>query len=801
MRYVYVFFLFFSVYAQAQTAPERRVWIRGTVVDEQNKPVPFVTVALQERADSAPLAGVVSDEAGTFGVSAKPARYVLKISSVSYQERLVADVDVTTQDVQLGTLVLKSTASKLDEVEVRGEKSTMELSLDKKIFNVGKDLANAGGTAVDILNNVPSVAVDVEGNVSLRGSTGVRILIDGKPSGLVSFKGSGGLQQLQGSSIERIEVITNPSARYEAEGMGGVINIILKKDQRQGFNGSFDLITGHPTNFGLAANVNYRRKNLNFFVNYTASYRDTPGRSSLYQEVYRGDTTLLTRQTSANWLNGRYNTARAGIDFFFDPKNVLTGAYTYRMSKGKRFADIRYLDYLLRPDNLQSVTKRTQDETETEPNSEYALTYKRSFAREGHELTADLRYLDNWEKSDQFFGQQVFGPNGSDVMGPGTLQRSLNDETEKQFLVQIDYLRPFAAKGKFEAGLRSSTRDMTNDYSVTERAPDGTDVPLPGLTNDFLYEEAIHAAYGIVGNKTGKLSYQAGLRAEYTDVRTTLRQTNEINPRQYANLFPSVHLTYELPREHALQLSYSRRVRRPQYNDLSPFMTFSDNRNFFSGNPDLNPEFTDAFEIGHIKYVAKGSLTSSLYYRYTTGKIIRIRQVDDTGFSTTRPENLSREDSYGAEFTSSYALASWWKLDGSLNFFRAVIDGSNLDLSYQSRTFSWFARATSRMTLWKMTDFQLRGNYEAPQLTPQGRRKSIATLDLALSRDILKNNGTLTFNIIDVFNSRRFRAITEGANFYTETDSQGRLRQMNLTFNYRLRQAKKKTKDLGEGEF
>ena len=284
-------------------------------------------------------------------------------------------------------------------------------------------------------------------------------------------------------------------------------------------------------------------------------------------------------------------------------------------------------------------------------------------------------------------------------------------------------------------------------------------------------------------------------------MRTTLRQTAEVNPRSYANLFPSVHVSYELPRQHGLQLSYSRRVRRPQYNDLSPFMTFSDSRNFFSGNPDLNPEFTDAFEIGHLKTLGKGTFTSSLYYRHTTGKIIRIRRVDDQGNSTTRPENLAVEDSYGAEFTGSFTPRPWWKLDGSLNFFRATTDGGNLDATYRSDTYSWFARTMSRFTIRKTTDFQLRANYEAPQQTPQGLRRAIATLDLALSRDILKNNGTLTLNVIDVFNSRRFRTVTEGANFYTEGTSQGRLRQVNLTFNYRLHQAKKKVKESAEGEF
>ncbi|QHV93757.1 TonB-dependent receptor domain-containing protein [Spirosoma endbachense] len=785
----------------AQNKTDHQVTIKGVLIDEQSKPIPFGTVTLHQKSDSSMVTGSISDEAGKFELRSKPGSFWLKVTVVSYQDRRIPAIQVVDKTIDLGKLILKATTKRLDEVIVKGERSQMELSLDKRIFNVGKDLANAGGTAVDILSNVPSVAVDAEGNVSLRGSNSVRILIDGKPSGLVSLKGGSGLQQLQGSSIERVEVITNPSARYEAEGMGGIINIVLKKEHKEGINGSFDLITGYPSNFGVAANVNYRRKNLNFFVNYTASYRNTPGRSSLYQELYRNDTTFITQQNSTNRLKGLNNNARAGLDYFFNPKNVLTASYTWRLSKGKRFADIVYRDYQFTTNNLRSTTNRTQDETETEPNSEYALTYKRTFAREGHELTADVRYLDNWESSDQYFNQQTFQADGITASAPATLQRSLNDETEKQFLVQIDYIRPFSKNGKIEAGLRSSSRDMTNDYSVTQRADNGSWTPLPGLTNDFLYEERINAAYAIIGNKARKLSYQAGLRAEMTDVTTTLRQTNDVNPRHYANLFPSVHVTYDLPRQHALQLSYSRRIRRPQYNDLSPFMTFSDNRNFWSGNPNLNPEFTNAFEIGHIKYFNKGSISSSVYYRHTDNKILSIRRVNDQGFSTTRPENLAGEHSYGAEFAGSYSPFTWWKLDGSFNFFRAVTNGSNLDVNYQSDTYSWFTRMISRFTVWKSTDIQLRGNYEAPQQTPQGRRKALATLDLSVSKDLFNNNGTLTLNVLDVFNSRRFRSITEGPNFYAESSSQFRLRQFNLTLSYRLRQAKKKVKEGAEGEF
>ncbi len=796
----FIFCNYFNSYAQRAD----KLKVTGKIIDSQSSdPLGYASIRLFRAGDSTFVAGAITDETGGFVVDIAAGSYYALSEFIGYKAQITSGIRLTAANspLNVGTIKVNVSARTLDEVTVQAEKSSMELSLDKKIFNVGKDLANAGGTAVDILTNVPSVAVDVEGNVSLRGSGNVRILIDGKPSGLVSIKGSSGLQQLQGSMIERVEIITNPSARYEAEGMGGVINIVLKKERKEGINGSFDIITGHPTNYGAAANVNYRKKNLNFFINYTLSYRNTPGRNFLYQELYRNDSTFIMERDMRSNLKGMNNSARGGIDYYFNPKNILTGSYTWRTSRGKRFSTLNYRDYLTSTSNMTSYTNRTQDETEREPNSEYSITYKKTFDRKGREFTADVRYLDNWEKSDQYYHENVYKPDGSPSGIPPLLQRAVNDETEKQLLFQVDYVHPFGKDGKFEAGARSSSRDMTNDYIVTEQTGDGGWIPLEGLTNDFLYEENINAVYGIVGNKTGKLSYQAGLRAEWTGVTTELKQTKEVNERKYANLFPSVHVTYDFAKQNAFQLSFSRRVRRPQYNDLSPFATYSDNRNYWSGNPDLNPEFTNAFELGHIKYLAKGSVTSSVYYRHTNGKITSIRRVQEDGSSYTRPENLGTEDAYGVEVTGSFTPYPWWKLDGSVNFFRAITDGTGLDEDIQSDTYSWFVRKTSRFTLWKSADVQLRGNYEAPQQTPQGRRKALATLDLAATRDILKGNGTLTLSVIDVFNSRRYRSITEGSNFYTLNNSQGRLRQVNLTLNYRLRQAKKKAKEGMEGEF
>ncbi len=788
--------LFFStqVYSQSKTNHT----IKGKVSEAANNTsLGFATVHLLSAESGATITTLHSLENGEFSLAADAGSYRITIDFIGYESYTSPVIRLSEQHPShyLGNIQLVTSSKTLDEIMVRAEKSTMTLSLDKKIFNVGKDLANAGGTAADILGNIPSVAVDVEGNVSLRGSNSVRILIDGKPSGLVSIKGGSGLQQLQGSMIDRVEIITNPSARYEAEGMGGIINIILKKERKEGFNGSFDVVTGYPENFGVAANVNYRRKDLNFFVNYSASYRNAPGKNEQYQEFYRNDSAFISTKLMEHRLKGMYNNARAGLDYYIDEKNILTAAYTYRISKGKRNSDIYFHDYLSSIHNPVGSTYRTQDETETEPNSEYALSYKKTFAREGRELTADVRYLDNWEDSDQFFGEQGYKANGSAIGIPYILQRSVNFETEKQYLVQADYVHPFSEKGKFESGIRTSFRNMTNDYTVTQQEENGDWFELPGLTNDFLYKENISAIYAILGNKVKKLSYQAGLRGELTQVTTTLKQTHEVNPRRYTDFFPSAHLTYDLPQGHAIQLSYSRRIRRPQYNDLSPFMTYSDNRNYFSGNPDLNPEYTHAFEIGHIKYLDKASISSSLYYRNTKQKILYIKRVDEKGNTITLPENLATENSFGAEFTGSYAPANWWKTDLSLNFFRAITDGGNLSDEFKSDTYSWLARILSRATVAKKTEIQIRGNYEAPQQTPQGKRRSIATMDLAISKDILKDKATLTLNVIDVFNSRRYRSITEGGNFYIENTSQGRLRQTNLTFNYRLRQAKKKSKD------
>jgi len=778
--------------------------VKGKIVDSiSSGALAYATIQLFESQKKKLVNGNIAADSGEFSIDIPYGRYYAIIEFAGYTTHISAEFALSPQNPKhdFGIIRLSSKAAMLNEVIVQAEKSYMQLSLDKKIFTVGKDLANAGGSATDILTNIPSVSVDPDGNVKLRGSDNVRILIDGKPSGLVSFKGSGGLQQLPASLIDRVELITNPSARYEAEGNAGIINIVLKKDKQQGFNGSVELITGYPANFGAAANFNYRHKKVNFFINYGIAYRQQPGVGSLYQEVYGPDTTFILEQSSTGTIKGLNNNIRGGLDYYFNEKSILTASYLFRRSDATRITDIRYEDYFFTTSNLNSVTTRRQDEEEQEPNSEYNLSYKKTFEKKDHEFTATIKYIDNWESSDQLFTQHSFKSNSNPEPSKSILQQSLNDEYEKQWLFQLDYTRPIGKEGKFETGLRSSFRDMINDYVVSEKNALGEFIPLPDLDNVFVYNENIHAVYSILANKSNKISYQAGLRAEWTDVKTVLEKNNQVNPRDYLNFFPSAHFTFDLPKENAIQVSYSRRVRRPFYNDLSPFMTYSDSRNFFSGNPDLNPEFSHVGEIGHIKYFDKGSLSSGVYYRSTKGKIDRIRKVDPEGNSSTRPENLVSERAWGAEFIAAWTPVTWWKLDMNVNVFHADIDGSNILATYKASTNSWFARQTSRFTLPQNIEMQLRANYEAAQKTAQGKRKAVAYVDLSASKDVFKGKGTINLNVLDVFNTRKFRSVYTGPNFYTE-GYQFRQRQINFTLNYRIRQAKPAPKKvvLDEGQ-
>lgn len=757
--------------------------VQGSLENSEGEAVIFAKVIVYNPQDSVVLGGTYTDEEGRFELVLEQGVYLLRCEDISFGQKWISDVKVDLGTLKLGTIVLETPTIEIGEVEIHEEQNQMEFKLDKRVYNVSKDLTNIGSNAQEILENVPSVTVDVEGNVALRGSENVRILIDGKQSGLTGMKDQNALQQLQGSLIDRIEVITNPSAKYDAEGEAGIINIVLKKKKQKGLNGSFDLSAGYPENFGGGLNLNWRKKKINLFTNASLNYRDSPGRNTFYQEFTNdsGITEIYqsSQVRSRAGLNGQF---QLGTDIFLDKYNTITFAGLYQGSRGKNTSSIFYED-LNENGEVVSSSTRTDDELEPGTDIETTLNYTRKFPQKDRSWTVDLKYtLNNDTENNSFF--QTFSDGSADLE-----QRGLNTEDQSSYLIQTDYYHPIGKKGKLETGLKGTLRNISNDFTVEELIGGTEWQALSSFDNELRYSENIYAGYAIYGNEFKKVSYQAGLRVEVSDIGTELVETAEFNNRQYTNFFPSGALSYNFNEENQLQASYSRRISRPRFRHLLPFATLSNTRLIWQGNPDLNPELTDAYELGYLKYFKKGSLLSSVYYRYGTSIIRRITTLDADGVANIFPVNLGYSNSFGLELNMNYDLFKWWQVTGNANFFRFITTGEYEGISYDADAIILTSQVVTKFTLPKQIKLQTSFNYRTPRNTTQGRRLAIYSWHFGANKRILKKKGTLAFSVRDILNSRKMRSITEGENFFTMQTFQWRQRQFTLSFNYQLNQS------------
>ena len=774
--------------------------ISGKVIDSSsNEPVEFATVSVYT-ADSTLVTGNITSTDGSFEIQVPEGEYYVKVQFISYQHETVKDIRVTKKNrkIDLGEIFLQEDTKLINEVVITGEKSEMVIGLDKRTFNVGKDLGNAGKSASEILDNIPSVTVDLDGNVSLRGSQNVQILVDGKPSGLVSSDNPAALRSLQGSLIDRVEVVTNPSARYEAEGMSGIINIILKKDQQSGVNGSFEVSAGYPHDYRAGANVNFRREKINYFLNYGASYRERPGSGSATQHFKFPDTSYYTTVERDRLRTGWSHNLRGGADYFINERNTLTASAFFGLSDEKNKTNIWYRD-LDQEGILNELTWREDNEQELERNIEFSLDYTLKFKQKDRKLNVFAQYIEEGETEESDIRENITAYYGEAIKDDPILQRSLNKAGEREVLLRADYTHPFGENGRFETGYRSDMRWINNPYSVEERDENGDWFFLEDYTNDFNYTENIHAVYAQAGNKFNKWSVQLGLRSELSDVRTYLKQTDERNNRLYFDLFPTAHTAYQFNEINSAQLSYSRRINRPHFWYLNPFNNYTDARNIRTGNPNLEPEYTDSYELGYLMNNAKTTFYAGGYLRHTDGVIERISEVDEEGITYIFPANLSVQNSFGLETNISVEPFSWWTLAGDINAFRAITSGEYNGERLESDDYSWNGRLNSMMRFENDMDIQTTFYYRAPQKTTQGERLAYYMLNLGISKDILKGDGTLTLNIHDLLNTRKYRYIIDRPNLYSENEFRWSSRTISLSFAYRLNQVKKNGRRGGGG--
>ena len=796
--------LFLSILSSAFAFAQNTV-VRGKVIDKANsQPLAYTNVSAFDENDNL-ITGAVTPESGEFQLQVPRGKYTLRIQFVSYKT-INVPVNANQESINLGNLSLQEDVNQLSEVEVIARKPQMEMKLDKRVFNVSEDLSNIGGSAESLLDNLPSVTVDVEGNVSLRGSGNVRILINGRPSGLVGISGGSALRQIQADMIERVEIITNPSARYEAEGNAGIINIILKKDEKGGLNGSVSANLGNPAIYGINGNLNYRKGKVNLFGSYGISYRENMGGGYIDQTYNRNDTLSYTYVDRDRDRSGVSQNFRFGMDYSFNDNTTLTGSVLYRVSDENNISNNTNSFYNSERE-LINRTLRVQNEKEDEAVMEYDLNFTRKFnGDDNHKLTADFQYRNNSELEDSDLRTKKFNQTLEEYED-SVVQRSIVDEFSENILMQANYIQPLGEKGSFEAGWRSTLRTITNDYEVTEEVENQEDIFLEDFTNEFVYTENIHAIYGIYSNEFDKFTYQLGLRAEMTDISTEFVNLDTINARDYLNLFPSVFLTYKFNKYNSLQASYSRRFDRPGFRDLNPFSNFNDNRNIRIGNPNLNPEFTDSYEIGLMNNFKDATLYTGLYYRKTSGvteRLDSIARIVENGvedfITISQPQNLSVRNSIGVENTYSHDLNSWWRLNGNLNTFYSETYGEYREQVYEAKTFTMSSRLTSQMTFWKDLNFQVSGFYRAPQRTTQGTRKSFYMVDLGLSKEILNKNGTIALNVRDLLNSRKWRTTTSIEGYDAISEFQWRTRTITLTLDYRIKSKKQLDRKRGDDE-
>ncbi|MBE7629580.1 outer membrane beta-barrel family protein [Tenacibaculum piscium] len=790
----------FSQKSTRNRAEISKITVTGKIIEASTKqPLEYATLVVTHLKNNR-ISGGITDANGNFSIEIPTGTYGLKVEFIGFKTKNLKNTSFT-KNTHLGTILLSEDLETLNEIEIIAEKSTVEIRLDKKIYNVGKDMTLKGGTASDVLDNVPSVNVDAVGAVSLRGNENVRILIDGKPSALVGLTGTDALRNLPADAIEKIEVITSPSARYDAEGTAGILNIILRKGKITGINGSVNVTAGNPDLFKIAPNLNYRTKKFNLFSNLGYSYRKGPGNSQTTFS-YLKNGILDSTQTEDRTFDRKNNSfnASVGLEYYLNQNSSITGNFVYRKTNGDDVATNITNRFLL-ADKTQPLYDeiRIENENEDGTDKQYSINYTNNLNDSGQKLTIDLQYGDSQETEK------------SPVSVDGILAE-LNSQitNSKEKLLQIDYVLPIGENSQFEIGHKASYQDLTSDFSVNILNPKDNFDPSNAIT----FKQNIYAFYTQYGSKIHKFSYLLGLRSEITDIDLEVLTTQQKSTKKYTEWFPTVNLGYELSDSENLSLGYSRRLKRPRHWFLNPFESRSSATNIFRGNPDLNPTFTSSFEAGYNTKIRKFNFGTSLYYQYSTDIIEGISIIEErnnTNVFVRQPLNLNNEKRYGFEFTSTYNPIKKVRLSASFNYFKFNTDaflytytaknGSEITTKLpEVNENSWFARFNTRITLPGKIDWQTRLMYRGAKNNAQTDRKGMFMANVAFSKDILKEKASIILNVSDLFNSRKRESTTyyggrENPSTISNGTFQWRERQISLSFTYRFNQKKKMEKN------
>ncbi len=748
--------------------------ISGQVIDENTKKqVEYATIAVYDSETGELINGGITDSEGFFKIKElNTGNYSLEITFMGYETLKIQNLQISQdhKQLKLGEVKLKINSKEIEAVDVVADQASISYKIDKKVVNVSQQLTAVSGSAVEILENVPSVKVDIEGNVSLRGSEAITVLIDGRPTVLDA---SDALAQIPAGSIENIEIITNPSAKYEPDGTAGIINIITKKNKLNGMSGVVNANVGTQGRYGADATIDFRNNKLHYYFGADISKHGMQGNLKRYRESSSNDTTYF-RNADGTFNFGRQRwSIRGGADYQFNDHNRLG----FSLSMG---------DFTMHHNNFMNY------EEWTDPTSSVSNYYTDNGTdRGGMYYSANLDFRHNFKENKEHYLEILSSMNSregneetdnysfwSDTQIQREGKRTSETGPSNTFRIQADYVQPLAAlHGKLEAGGQvrirySEDNNAVNDYDTTS----GEYVYMDQYSNNTHYTRNIYAAYGMVSGEVGNLGYQAGLRGEYTYRYLEMIKTGETFVIDRPDFFPTLHLSYQLPAEQQTMVSYTRRIVRPRGFFLEPFISWSDANNVRQGNPGLEPEYVNSFDLGYQKKFGKGSqkhfVSFEAYYRITENKIERISDTWDENPEVTMQtfENVGTDYALGGELTLNYTPIRWYTFNLMGDFFDYKLDVDYEDLQYTQHNFSWNTRMNNTFKITSTTRFQVDLNYNSKRIRAQGTEKEFFTLNTALKQDFFKRKLSATLQVRDVFNTMNRNSITQSASLYEESE-------------------------------
>jgi outer membrane receptor protein involved in Fe transport len=762
--------------------------IKGKIVDGETKEVmEYANVAVYNQQDSKLVTGGITNESGNFEISGlPPGQYYVQANFIGFAVTKVDDVKISPNSsmVDLGTISLAVDRTRVAEVNVIAEQNRVEYKIDKKVINVTNDINAAGGSAVTVLENTPSVEVDIDGNVSLRGSSSFTVLIDGRPSVL---SGSDALKQIPSSAIQNIEIITNPSVKYDPDGMAGIINVVMKKNVLSGINGVVNVNLGTGEKYGADVLVNYKTKKYN--VLFGANWNDNTdyGKMKSTRETYSGDT--------INYLNteGRRDNTRGGsqikggFDYYFSDNtsaniSAEVGTFKFNAFGGGNLHE--YQD----PGNydLYSIQNNVsgRDGIYLSTTASFLTKFNEDAT---HKLEGSFNFRNRDGSSDESIDETIsdaqFTPSDNYLSRIITSENSTSDD----YRLKIDYTLPLNEGDKFEAGYQSRMEHENEDFKFTQYDPiSNSFVTNPKYTSDMIFKEDIHALYSTYSGNIKAIQYVVGIRGEYTN---RVIDHNAAESKKYVldrfDFFPSVHLSYEMTDQSELMASYSRRINRPDGRDLDPFPQYINQYTVRQGNPELKPEYTDSYELSYMRKYGTSFVSVESFYRTTNDLMTRIQdQQGDIMFMTM--DNLNRDQSLGGEIMANVNATKWLLLNASFTLYNYKLMGDVAGESIDRQSTNYSARLNGTVKFSPDSRFQLTGFYRGPSVSAQGEQKGMAFLNMSYRQDFMKKKLTATLSLRDLLGTMKMEGSSAGDGFKSTFKMQREPRVLMLTLSYKI---------------